>query len=130
MQGIVCRAVDVGVLLWLAVLDVLDGNPMTRGPFLQLFTDVFRAVIDPNSAGLAAPFDDPIPVRATPFVPEVAPAREALSDSRTLKGGGAAGIATVGAAGVEVAQEVLAETQSAILPLVVDFHPEVSRLGA
>ena len=38
--------------------------------------------------------------------------------SRTLKGGGAAGIATVGAAGVEVAQDVLAETQSAILPLV------------
>ena len=32
--------------------------------------------------------------------------------------GGAAGIATVGAASVEVAQEVLAETQSAILPLV------------
>jgi hypothetical protein len=41
-----------------------------------------------------------------------------LADSRTLKGGGAAGIATVGAAGVEVAQDVLAETQSAILPLV------------
>tara|TARA_R110002012_G_scaffold16297_1_gene63068 strand:+ start:959 stop:1258 length:300 start_codon:yes stop_codon:yes gene_type:complete len=35
-----------------------------------------------------------------------------------LKGGGAAGIATGGAAGVEVAQDVLAETQSAILPLV------------
>ena len=45
-------------------------------------------------------------------------AREALADSRTLKGGGAAGIATVGAAGVEVAQDVLTETQSAILPLV------------
>lgn len=41
-----------------------------------------------------------------------------LADSRTLKGGGAAGIATVGAASVEVAQDVLAETQSAILPLV------------
>ena len=35
-----------------------------------------------------------------------------------MKGGGAAGIATVGAAGVEVAQEALAETQGAILPLV------------
>jgi hypothetical protein len=35
-----------------------------------------------------------------------------------MKGGGAAGIATLGAAGVEVAQSVLAETQSAILPLV------------
>ena len=58
------------------------------------------------------------PPRATPFVPETPPAREVLADSRTLKGGGAAGIATVGAAGVEVAQQVLTETQSAILPLV------------
>ena len=41
-----------------------------------------------------------------------------LAESRTLKGGGAAGLATVGAAGVDVTQEVLAETQSAILPLV------------
>ena len=41
-----------------------------------------------------------------------------LAESRTLKGGGAAGVATIGAAGVEVAQEVLAETQGAILPLV------------
>ncbi len=68
--------------------------------------------------GPARSWGDPFPPRATPFVPEVAPAREVLADSRTLKGSGAAGIATVGAAGVEVAQEVIAETQSAILPLV------------
>src|SRR5690606_10998239 len=37
---------------------------------------------------------------------------------RQIKGSGAAGVATLGAAGVEVAQNVLAETQSAILPLV------------
>jgi hypothetical protein len=49
-------------------------------------------------------------------VPETQPAREVLADSRTLKGGGAAGIATVGAADIEVAQEVLAETQSASCP--------------
>jgi hypothetical protein len=36
--------------------------------------------------------------------------REVLAESRTMKGGGAAG--------VEMAQDVLAETQSAILPLV------------
>jgi zinc D-Ala-D-Ala carboxypeptidase len=47
-----------------------------------------------------------------------AAAREALAQSRTLKGTGAAGVATVGAAGVEVAQEVLAEAQGAVLPLV------------
>jgi zinc D-Ala-D-Ala carboxypeptidase len=41
-----------------------------------------------------------------------------LAESRTLKGGGAAGVATVGAAGVEVAQQVLAEMQGAVLPLV------------
>ena len=41
-----------------------------------------------------------------------------LAESRTLKGGGAAGVATIGAAGLEVAQEVLAETQGAIMPLV------------
>jgi len=58
------------------------------------------------------------PVRATAFAVEIPLAREVLSDSRTMKGSGAAGVATIGAAGVEVAQEVLAETQSAILPLV------------
>jgi zinc D-Ala-D-Ala carboxypeptidase len=35
-----------------------------------------------------------------------------------MKGCGAAGVATLGAAGVEVAQKMLVETQSAILPLV------------
>jgi len=34
-------------------------------------------------------------------------------------GGGAAGVATVDAAGIEVAQQVLAGTQGAILPLVL-----------
>ncbi len=58
------------------------------------------------------------PVRANAFATEAPPAREVLADSRTMKAGGAAGVATLGAAGVEVAQEVLAETQSAILPLV------------
>jgi hypothetical protein len=51
---------DVGVLLRLAGLDMLDGNPMFIGPFRQLVTDVFGAIVDPNGAGLTAPFDDPI----------------------------------------------------------------------
>ena len=58
------------------------------------------------------------PVRAAPFAAETPPAREVLADSRTLRGTGAAGVATAGAAGVEVAQEVLAEAQGALLPLV------------
>jgi len=58
------------------------------------------------------------PVRATAFPQETPPAREVLAQSRTMKGGGAAGVATLGAAGVEVVQSVIAETQSAVLPLV------------
>ncbi len=58
------------------------------------------------------------PVRAVPFAAKAPPVREALADSRTLCGTGAAGVATVGAAGVEVAREVLAEAQGAVLPLV------------
>lgn len=58
------------------------------------------------------------PVGATAFVEEAPPAREVLAQSRTMKGGGAAGVATLGAAGVEVAQNVFSETQSAVLQLV------------
>jgi zinc D-Ala-D-Ala carboxypeptidase len=68
--------------------------------------------------GPARQWGERFPVRATAFAEETPPAREVLADSRTMKGGGAAGVATLGAAGVEVAQSVLAETQSAVLPLV------------
>ena len=56
--------------------------------------------------------------RATSFAVETPPARERLAESRTIKGGGVAGIATVGGAGIKVAQEVLSEKQGAVLPLV------------
>jgi hypothetical protein len=68
--------------------------------------------------GPARSWGERFPKRATAFSVETPPAREVLAESQTLKGGGAAGVATVGAAGVEVAQEVLAETQDAVLPLV------------
>ena len=68
--------------------------------------------------GPARSWGDPFPPRAAPFSAEAPPAREKLVESRTLRGTGAAGAATVGAAGVEVAQEVLAEAQGAVLPLV------------
>ena len=68
--------------------------------------------------GPARTWGERFPVRAVPFAAEAPPAREVLADSRTLRGTGAAGVATVGAAGVEVAQEVLAEAQGAVLPLV------------
>lgn len=68
--------------------------------------------------GPARVWGERFPVREAAFAMETPPAREVLAESRTLKGSGAAGVATVAAAGVEVAQNVLAETQSAILPLV------------
>jgi hypothetical protein len=68
--------------------------------------------------GPARVWGERFPPRATAFAPEAPPAREVLADSRTLRGTGAAGVATVGAAGVEVAQDVLAEAQGAVLPLV------------
>ena len=68
--------------------------------------------------GPARQWGERFPVRATAFAAETPPAREVLAESRTLRGTGAAGAATVGAAGIEVAQEVLAETQNAVLPLV------------
>lgn len=63
------------------------------------------------------------PVRATAFAAETPPAREVLAESRTMKGSCAAGVATLGAAGGEVAHRVLAETQSAILPLMPNLDP-------
>ena len=68
--------------------------------------------------GPARSWGEPFPLRTVPFVAESRPARETIAQSRTLRGTGAAGVATVGAAGVEVAQEVLAEAQGAILPLL------------
>lgn len=68
--------------------------------------------------GPARSWGEKFPVRAVPFATEVPPVREVLRQSRTMKGAGAAGVATVGAAGVEVAQEVLTEAQGAVLPLV------------
>ena len=60
-------AFDVGVLLGLPRLDVQDSNPMFFVPYQQLATDVLRAVVDPDGAGLAAPFDDPVEASDDPF---------------------------------------------------------------
>jgi zinc D-Ala-D-Ala carboxypeptidase len=68
--------------------------------------------------GTARTWGERFPARPVPFAREQPPAREVLAESRTLRGAGAAGVATMGAAGVEVAQEILAEAQGAVLPLV------------
>ena len=68
--------------------------------------------------GPARSWGEPFPAREVPFAEETPPAREVLAESRTLRGTGTAGVATLGTAGVEVAQEVLTEAQGAVRPLV------------
>jgi len=77
-----------------------------RSNFIHIDTGPIRA------------WGDPFAVRTSRFAPDAAPARENLADSRTLKGSSAAGLGTVGAAGVEVVQNTLNEAQSAILPMM------------
>ena len=50
-------ALDIGVLLELAGLDVLDGDAAFLGRDQLLATDVVRVVVDPYGAGLVAPRD-------------------------------------------------------------------------
>ena len=68
--------------------------------------------------GPARGWGEPFPDRSSRFAPDRPPARERLADSRTMKGGGAAGVATVGAAGIDVLQDSIAETQGAVQALV------------
>jgi len=80
--------------------------------------------------GRARQWGDPFPPRATRggrtirngrttrFAPEPPRLRESLAESRTMKGGGAAGVATIGAAGVEVVQQAVTDTQFALQPLI------------
>ncbi len=74
--------------------------------------------------GRARQWGDPFPPRATRsgrttrFTPEPPRLRETLTESRTMKGGGAAGVATIGAAGVEVVQQAVTDTQSVLQPLI------------
>lgn len=81
-----------------------------------------------GNLGPARQWGERFPVRVTAFAAETPPAREVLADSRTMKGGGAAGVATLEAAGVEIARSVLAEPHTAILPLMP--YLDTLRLGA
>ncbi|MEC5325848.1 YcbK family protein [Aurantimonas sp. A3-2-R12] len=54
--------------------------------------------------GPARQWGERFPVRETAFAAETLPAREVLADGRTMTGGGVAGVATLGATGVEVVQ--------------------------
>ena len=51
-------ALDIGVLLGLARLDLCDGDTSFLSPLHHKATDIFGASISPNVSRLAAPFDD------------------------------------------------------------------------
>jgi len=68
--------------------------------------------------GPARSWGEPFPARATPFANETPPAREALAGSRTMRGTGTAGAGTIGAAGVEIVEDIRIETQGALQPVV------------
>jgi len=68
--------------------------------------------------GRARQWGDPFPPSASRFSDEPPRPRETLTESRIMKGGGTAGVATVGAAGVEVVQQAVADTQSVLQPLI------------
>lgn len=55
-----------------------------------------------------------VPVRATTFAAESPPAREVLAGNRIMKSGGEAVVATLGAAGVEVAQSLQSEKRLSV----------------
>ncbi len=60
-------AIDAGILLGLAGLDMPDGNRLLFVPFHQLSAAVFRAVVGSCGAGLDAPFDDAVDAPDDPF---------------------------------------------------------------
>lgn len=68
--------------------------------------------------GRARQWGDPYSTRAGRFADEPPRLRENLKESRTMKGGGAAGVATIGAAGIEVVQEAVTDAQSVLQPLI------------
>ena len=56
-------SLDVGVLLRLAGLDVLDRDAPFLGPDQQLPTDVFRAVVDPGCSAATVSLDKYLPAK-------------------------------------------------------------------
>ncbi len=49
---------DIGVLLWLAPLDIDQADPCVLRPVLEPGADVFGAIVQTNGQGLSAPSND------------------------------------------------------------------------
>ncbi len=48
---------DVGILLRISWLDIAQGYPLLFRPSLELFADVFRAIVTSDNGGLTSPRD-------------------------------------------------------------------------
>ncbi|MDO5606105.1 MAG: D-Ala-D-Ala carboxypeptidase family metallohydrolase [Paracoccus sp. (in: a-proteobacteria)] len=68
--------------------------------------------------GPARRWGDPFSPRPGGFARDQPPAREHLAESRTMQGAGAAGVATLGAGGVDMVRDALADAQGAVQPLI------------
>ena len=77
--------------------------------------------------GPARTWGERFPVRATRFVPETPRARDVLSEGRSMMGGGSAGAATVGVAGVEINEGVISEKKRSLPPLIAYLAPAACR---
>ena len=51
---------DIGVLLRLSGLDMLQGDTSVFGPLRQAAADIFRAIIDPDRVWFPSPPDNPV----------------------------------------------------------------------
>jgi len=53
-------ALDIGILLGLSRLDILDVDASFLSSYLKFAANVFRAIADPDYLRFAAPFNDPV----------------------------------------------------------------------
>ena len=60
-------AFDIGVLLGLSGLVMLDGNALLFSPYSERFAVLLWAIVHPNCAGCSAPLDDAVQASCHPF---------------------------------------------------------------
>lgn len=51
---------DIGILLWLAGLDMAQRNAIICRPLFERLADIFRAIINPDRKRPSAPCDDAV----------------------------------------------------------------------
>ena len=73
-------AFNICVLLRLSELTVLDSDTLLLGPYSKLLADVLRAIVAPDCARFAAPFDDAVQAADDPLCGQ----REVNLDPQTL----------------------------------------------